>query len=112
MTERTPEAVVEELAARSKPEDIDKIDHQFERKLARLEQADHASAEMVDKLRAMWKMLKAPDDVVPWRSKALIMAAITYFVSPVDAILDVAGKLGYLDDAAVIRLVWDRIQRP
>jgi uncharacterized membrane protein YkvA (DUF1232 family) len=31
-------------------------------------------------------------------------------VSPVDAIPDVAGKLGYMDDAQVVRLVWNGVE--
>ena len=37
------------------------------------------------------------------------MAALTYLVSPVDLIPDIAGKLGYMDDAQVTRLVWRSI---
>lgn len=100
--------VVSELAGAVKPDDIPKVDRQFADKLARLAESGKASGEMIDRLRVMWAMLK--DDAVPWRDKALIMAALSYFVSPIDAIPDVAGKLGYMDDARVVAIVWNRIE--
>ena len=110
MAKRTPEEVVADLAGSASPDDVPKVDRQFADKLARLEESKKASGEMIDRLRVMWAMLKAPDDAVPWRDKALIMAAISYFVSPIDAIPDVAGKLGYMDDAKVVSIVWNRIE--
>ena len=102
--------VIDELAANAKPDDLPRVDRQFADKLARLEADGGGPAEMVDRLRVMWQMLKAPDDVVPWGSKAQIMAAMTYFASPIDLVPDILGKLGYVDDAVVVRVVWQRIQ--
>jgi uncharacterized membrane protein YkvA (DUF1232 family) len=39
---------------------------------------------------------------VPWQSLVLIVAAILYFLMPIDVIPDFVLGLGYLDDAAVI----------
>jgi uncharacterized membrane protein YkvA (DUF1232 family) len=110
MAKDSPEAVVSKLADAASPDDVPKVDRQFADKLARLEASGQASGEMIDRLRVMWSMLKADDSVVPWRSKALIMAALGYFVSPFDAIPDVAGKLGYMDDARVVAVVWGKIE--
>jgi len=110
MVADTPESAVDELAGRAEPGDIAKVDRQFAEKLARLEESEVASSEMLDRLRVMWAMLKTDSDGVTWRDKALIMAALSYFVSPVDAIPDIAGKLGYMDDARVVAIVWDRIE--
>ena len=38
------------------------------------------------------------------------MAAISYFVSPVDLLPDVLGGAGYLDDAMVVNLVHQRLK--
>lgn len=110
MAKRSPEEMVSELAGSASPDDIPKVDRQFADKLARLEATEQASSEMIERLRVMWAMLKADDKQVPWRDKALIMAALSYFVSPIDAIPDVAGKLGYMDDARVVAFVWGRIE--
>jgi uncharacterized membrane protein YkvA (DUF1232 family) len=110
MAKDSPEEVVSRLAEEASPDDVAKIDRQFADKLARLEASKKASGEMIERLRVMWAMLKADGDVVPWRDKALIMAALSYFVSPIDAIPDIAGKLGYVDDARVVAIVWGRIE--
>lgn len=39
---------------------------------------------------------------VPWASVALLVAALVYFVTPVDVIPDALGALGFVDDVAVI----------
>jgi len=54
-------------------------------------------------LKKMYRMLK--DKNVPWYLKASIITALAYFISPVDAIPDIAPIVGYLDDAGVIASV-------
>lgn len=103
------EALVDEMAQKSDRAGIDKLDRQFASKLARLEKDRDAPPDMIEQLRLFWRMLKAPDDRVPWKAKALIMAALAYFAAPFDLIPDLAGKLGYLDDAMVLRIVTRRL---
>jgi uncharacterized membrane protein YkvA (DUF1232 family) len=43
----------------------------------------------------------AKDDDTPLAAKGMMLAALAYFVLPVDAIPDVIAGLGYTDDAAV-----------
>ncbi|HZW14039.1 MAG TPA: YkvA family protein [Noviherbaspirillum sp.] len=38
----------------------------------------------------------------PWHSLVMMVAAIVYFVSPIDAILDAIPVLGFVDDAGVL----------
>jgi uncharacterized membrane protein YkvA (DUF1232 family) len=47
----------------------------------------------------------------PWRSLTLIIAAILYFVSPLDAIPDVIPVLGFADDAFIIAFVMRHVRR-
>ena len=42
---------------------------------------------------------------VPWESIVLSVAAIVYFVTPIDFMPDFIPGVGYLDDAAVLALV-------
>jgi uncharacterized membrane protein YkvA (DUF1232 family) len=42
------------------------------------------------------------DSFVSWHRKAIVIAALIYFISPIDAIPDVAPLFGYLDDLGVI----------
>ncbi|PZQ63408.1 MAG: DUF1232 domain-containing protein [Phenylobacterium zucineum] len=43
----------------------------------------------------------AKDDDTPLAAKGMILAALAYFVLPVDAVPDFIAGLGYTDDAAV-----------
>ncbi len=43
----------------------------------------------------------ARDDETPLHAKAMMFAALAYFVMPFDAIPDVIAGIGYTDDAAV-----------
>ena len=59
-----------------------------------------------DFLKAMIRCIKAyatgQYKDIPWSSLVTIVAAVLYFVSPIDAIADFIPVVGYLDDAFVI----------
>ena len=42
------------------------------------------------------------DPFVSWHRKAIVVAALIYFISPIDAIPDIAPLIGYMDDLGVI----------
>lgn len=42
------------------------------------------------------------DKYVSWHRKAIVVAALIYFISPIDAIPDITPLIGYLDDLGVI----------
>lgn len=46
----------------------------------------------------------ATDPATPFRSKAILMGALAYFVMPVDAVPDFIALMGFTDDAAVLML--------
>jgi uncharacterized membrane protein YkvA (DUF1232 family) len=47
----------------------------------------------------------------PWKSIALIIGAVLYFVSPFDAIPDIIPILGFADDAFIIAFVMRHVRR-
>ena len=47
----------------------------------------------------------------PWQTIVLITAALIYFVSPFDAIADFIPIIGFVDDAAVISVVFASISK-
>ncbi len=47
----------------------------------------------------------------PWKSIILITAALIYFVSPIDAIADFLPFIGFVDDAAVISVLFASISK-
>lgn len=44
----------------------------------------------------------ATDAAVPWRVRATLIAALAYFVSPIDAVPDALVGIGFSDDATVL----------
>ncbi len=65
--------------------------------------------ELLDQVRLLWGMLTDSSFVMKWESKGAIVAALIYFISPVDAIPDVIPGVGYVDDAVVIGWVLHKI---
>ena len=68
-----------------------------------------ADTGLLDAVKTLWKMLVDSDYTIRWETKAWIIAGLTYFVSPLDAIPDPIAGVGYLDDALVVAWVLHRI---
>lgn len=49
------------------------------------------------------------DPTTPRHAKAILIGALAYFITPVDAIPDVIAGLGFTDDAAVFWAAWRSI---
>ena len=54
-------------------------------------------------VRALFRYMR--DRHVPWYRKSIVVGALIYFISPIDAIPDIAPLVGYLDDLGVIMAV-------
>ena len=52
---------------------------------------------------ALYNYMKDP--FVSWHRKAIVVMGLVYFISPIDAIPDIAPLIGYLDDLGVITAV-------
>jgi uncharacterized membrane protein YkvA (DUF1232 family) len=65
---------------------------------------------MRERITVLGRMLKAYASgqyrVLPWKSLLKIIAAILYFVSPIDVIPDLVPVLGFTDDVALILWVY------
>ena len=51
-------------------------------------------------IRALYLYMKDP--AVEWYKKGIVVAALLYFIAPIDAIPDFIPFIGYLDDLGVI----------
>ncbi len=51
----------------------------------------------------------ATDPATPARVKAILVAALAYFIMPVDMVPDVIVGLGFTDDAAVFWAAWSAV---
>lgn len=54
----------------------------------------------IEDILALYKYLMDSD--IKWYRKAIVLAAVLYFISPIDSIPDFAPLVGYLDDLGVI----------
>ena len=52
---------------------------------------------------SLWHLARDPE--TPTAAKGMVLAALAYFVMPIDAIPDVLPAIGFTDDAAVIAAV-------
>lgn len=73
-----------------------KVSEQFERKLETV----GTKLRFAQDLLALFRYFM--DDRVPWQRKTIVVAALLYFISPLDAIPDLAPLIGYMDDLGVI----------
>ena len=60
-------------------------------------------------LVSVWFCARDPETPTP--AKALMMAALAYFVLPTDAIPDIIAGIGFTDDAAVLAAVLATLSR-
>ena len=80
-------------------------------KRAYLKLGEHsdAMAQIQDDFQTMLRMARAwavrDYRTVPWKTLVYVVAAILYFVNPVDLIPDVLAGIGFIDDAAVAAAV-------
>ena len=51
-------------------------------------------------IRALYRYMKDSD--VAWYRKSIVVAALLYFIFPIDAVPDITPLVGYLDDMGVI----------
>lgn len=81
-------------SGRSREDDQATVEREFVEKLRRARVAFAAD------LKALFRFMLDP--AAPAHGKAVAVAALLYFVSPLDAIPDAIPVLGFADDAAVI----------
>ena len=94
-------ATMKRQVADVKPEDEERVRRDFEKKAAEAKDKIKDPG-FWDGIRTLWSMLKDPDYTVSWQTKAWIIFALTYFISPIDLIPDIIPVVGYADDVAVV----------
>jgi uncharacterized membrane protein YkvA (DUF1232 family) len=57
---------------------------------------------VLEKVRGLYAMLRDPDFTIEWRHKAVIIACLLYFISPVDMVPDFIPGVGFIDDALIL----------
>lgn len=75
------------------------VNEQFEEKLERVGKKLRFAQDLI----ALFRYFMDAD--VAWPRKTVVVASLLYFISPIDAIPDLAPFVGYLDDFGVILAV-------
>ena len=83
------------------------------RKLQQTNFAKTDSAMVKEKFFILGRLLRAYAQgeyrTIPWKSLLLVVAAILYFINPIDLIPDLMPVLGLTDDFAVLLMVYKSI---
>ena len=79
----------------------------FDIKKAQNHQKKITGSGFSDKFKTILKMVGDKEFSIDPKTKLIYVGALAYIVMPFDAVPDYIPGLGLLDDAAVIKIVWD-----
>lgn len=85
------------------PEKVEKGQQQVEEGLWEKLERVGKKINFAREVKALYKYMR--DKYVPWYRKSIVIGALIYFISPIDAVPDLAPLVGYLDDLGVITAV-------
>ncbi|MFQ5903614.1 MAG: YkvA family protein [Candidatus Binatia bacterium] len=89
--------------------DREKVRHLLEEAIFKAGRHKDSLRKIWDELSVFFRLLKSwingQYKDVSWQSIVLIIAAVIYFVAPIDAIIDPLPFVGYIDDVTVIAFV-------
>lgn len=117
LTEKTVQDSVAFAKARSKADeyagDPGKLSSLLDKASKKAEAKKGPLSEVRDSLMACLRLLRACAQKrysLPWQSLSLIVAAVVYFVMPVDLIPDFILSLGFADDAALLAWTFRQVK--
>ncbi|QJD29023.1 YkvA family protein [Methylococcus geothermalis] len=117
LTEKTVHDSVAFARARSKADeyagDPGKLSSLLDKASKKAEAKKGPLSEVRDSLMACLRLLRACAQKrysLPWQSLSLIVAAVVYFVMPVDLIPDFILSLGFADDAALLAWTFRQVR--
>jgi len=79
----------------------------FDVKKAVVHQKKIKNSGFADKFKTMLKMIGDKEFSIDPKTKLIYVGALAYIVMPFDAVPDYLPGLGLLDDAAIVKIVWD-----
>lgn len=106
-TDDKSDEYIRHVSAELNPEDEENIIRRAIRKNRR--SAAHING-LTGRIGLLLDMLRDRNFKFTWMSRAIILAGLTYFIVPADAIPDIIPFVGFVDDAAVISAVFRRLR--
>ena len=85
------------------PEKVEKGQEFVEKNLWEKVEKSGSKIRFEKDVKALFRYMR--DKSVPLYRKSIVVGALIYFISPIDAIPDLAPLIGYLDDLGVIMAV-------
>ncbi len=99
----------EQRAETVRPEDEERVANSLQDRVNRLVNSANAERPFVMRMLAavklLWAMLREPSFHLEWTTRGTIIAALLYFISPLDVFPDFVPLIGVIDDAFVLSLV-------
>lgn len=84
-------------------------------KLSDIDVEDLKKGKFIGRIRIMMRMIRAYRkglyNNIPWQTMVLLVAALIYFVTPIDVVPDFIPLTGLLDDFTVIVWVYNKMQQ-
>lgn len=106
MTDETIDAMADSI----KPDQEEKVLRDIPQKVEKLKgEKSNSIKELLEHVRIAFFMLKDANYAISWKTKALLIAGLLYFLLPTDFTPDFIPLIGYIDDAAVMTAIFKRI---
>ena len=91
----------------NKAEELNRIQKELPGKMLSLEHSSSNSIkELLHHARTAYSMLLDKTFSLHWKSKALLISGLLYFLLPTDLTPDFIPVIGYIDDAAVLTAIF------
>jgi uncharacterized membrane protein YkvA (DUF1232 family) len=101
---------IDAMADAVKQDHEEKVLKDIPQKMEELKDSKSASIrELLHNIRIAFLMLKDSSFTLSWKTKALLIAGLLYFLLPADFTPDFIPLIGYIDDAAVMTAIFKRI---
>jgi len=91
--------ILEESRVNSK-EEVERGSEYVEERLWEKVERSGSKIRFANDVKALYRYMR--DKSVPWYRKTIVVTALIYFISPIDAIPDFTPFFGFLDDLGVI----------
>lgn len=65
---------------------------------------------MLERVGLLYEMIRDREFSISTKTKALVGAALLYFVLPADIVPDFVPGIGYIDDALILTTLWNLIR--